>query len=102
MQKNILNRTIVHLFFIAALSLIAYSNTFESSFHFDDEYYIVENHVIRDLRNFTQPSSSGDFDVPFPKTLKRRYIGFLTFALNYRLHGYNVVGYHIVNLFVHI
>jgi tetratricopeptide (TPR) repeat protein len=85
------------------LSLIAYSNTFDSSFHFDDEHYIVKNPVIKDLRNFTQPSSSIDFKGKFGyKTFTRRYIGYLTFALNYRLHGLNVAGYHIVNIFVHI
>ena len=49
-----------------------------------------------------EPSSSRDFDIPFKKTFKRRYIGFLTFALNYRLHGFNVAGYHFVNIFAHI
>ncbi|NIQ78870.1 MAG: tetratricopeptide repeat protein, partial [Anaerolineae bacterium] len=35
-------------------------------------------------------------------TFRQRYIGYLTFALNYRLHGLNVAGYHLVNLFIHI
>ncbi len=30
-----------------------------------------------------------------------RYIGFLTFALNYSLHGLDVTGYHVVNLLIH-
>ncbi len=97
------HRPFLHIILIIFLSLIAYSNTFESSFHFDDEHYIVNNPVIKDLRNFIEPSSSSDFSIQFKrKTLQRRYIGYLTFALNYRLHGLNVAGYHFVNLFIHI
>jgi tetratricopeptide (TPR) repeat protein len=103
MQNIILNRTIFHFFLIAVLSLIAYSNTFESPFLFDGEYYIVENPVIKDLHNFIQPSSSKDFTREFNyKTFSRRYLSYLSFALNYRLHGLDVTGYHIVNLSVHI
>jgi tetratricopeptide (TPR) repeat protein len=103
MQNIILSRTIPHLFLIAVFSLIAYSNTFETPFLFDGEHYIVENPVIKDLHNFVQPSSSKDFTREFNyKTFSRRYLSYLSFALNYRLHGLNVAGYHIVNLSVHI
>ncbi len=34
--------------------------------------------------------------------LRSRPIGYLTFALNYRFHGLNVTGYHIINLLIHI
>ena len=102
MQKKIFNKTIFHLIFIAVISLIAYSNTFEAAFHFDDDHYIIKNSGIRDLNNFIQVLSSADFDLPYKRTFKSRYIGFLTFALNYRIHGLNVAGYHYVNLFVHI
>jgi tetratricopeptide (TPR) repeat protein len=100
---NILNRTISHLFLIAVFCLIAYSNTFDSSFHYDDKRYIVDNPVIKDLNNFVQLSSSEDFSPQFQyKTFSRRYLSYLSFALNYRLNGLNVTGYHYVNLFVHI
>ncbi len=101
MHNNILNKRILHILLIVIISLIAYSNTFDSSFHFDDEPFIVENPIIKDLRNFIQPSS-GDLNFPYMNTIKSRYIGFLTFALNYKLHGLNVAGYHFVNLSVHI
>ena len=32
----------------------------------------------------------------------RRFVTYLTFALNYRIGGYSVVGYHIFNLAVHL
>jgi hypothetical protein len=103
MQNTILNRTVFHLFLIAVLSLIAYSNTFESSFHFDDRGGIVHNPAIKDLGYFALPFFARDVGVSLEhKSLKTRYIGYLTFALNYRLHALNVTGYHIFNLFVHI
>ena len=30
------------------------------------------------------------------------YVGFLTFALNYKMHGLDVAGYHIFNLVIHL
>jgi tetratricopeptide (TPR) repeat protein len=80
---------------LAALSLIAviatliYSNTFSASFHFDDVNNIVNNPTIKSLSNFVDFSGT-------------RYIGFLSFALNYHFGGLNVFGYHLVNLLIHI
>ncbi len=103
MQKKILNNSIIHLFFIALLSFIAYSNTFEASFHYDDRAVIVENPIIKDLHYIIEPSSASDLRGDFEyDTFKNRYIGYLTFALNYRIHGLDVAGYHVVNLFIHI
>jgi tetratricopeptide (TPR) repeat protein len=103
MQSNVLSRSIVHISLITILSLIAYSNTFQAPFTFDDDHYIVENPVIKDLHIFIQPSSSRVFSPEFKyKTFSRRYLSYLSFALNYRLHGLKVAGYHIFNLSVHI
>ena len=81
--------------FLLALSLITitafliYSKTFSSPFHFDDTSSIVENYKLRDFSNFWPPSGS-------------RYIGVLSFALNYYFGGLNVFGYHLVNIIIHI
>jgi hypothetical protein len=75
---------------IALLGLICYSNTFDASFHIDDYYNIVTNSKIRGFDNFTAD--------PF----SMRSVGFLTFAVNYSLHGLDVTGYHIANLAVHV
>jgi tetratricopeptide (TPR) repeat protein len=92
-----------HILLIILLTLIAYSNTYNSSFHFDDQVIIVNNPIIKDLGYFTSPSKAQHFRGHFEyHTFKRRYIGFLTFALNYRLHGLDVYGYHAVNILIHI
>jgi Flp pilus assembly protein TadD len=90
----------IHLALIVILSIIAYSNTFNVPFQFDDEPSIARNIIIREGRFFTDPSRAENLS-EFTG-LKMRYVTFLTFALNYRLHGLNVAGYHIFNLIIHI
>ncbi len=41
-------------------------------------------------------------DTEYRTALRNRYVGYLTFALNYKLHGLDVTGYHIVNIAIHI
>ena len=56
---------------------------------FDDEIYIVNNEALLSLANFWPPTGS-------------RYIGNLSFALNYRFHALDPRGYHLVNILIHI
>src|SRR3972149_1852378 len=70
-------------------AFLIYSNTFSSPFHFDDTPNIVKNYKSRDLSNFWPPSGT-------------RYIGFLSFAINYHFGSLNVFGYHLVNIIIHI
>jgi tetratricopeptide (TPR) repeat protein len=77
------------LILLSLLATLIYSNTFSSPFHLDDMSNIVQNLKIRDLSNFIDFSGS-------------RYIGFLSFALNYYFGGLEVFGYHLVNLLIHI
>src|SRR3990170_1166389 len=80
---------LISLSLITITAFLIYSNTFASPFHFDDEPNIVENYKLRDLSNFWPPSGS-------------RYVGVLSFALNYHFGGLNVFGYHLVNIGIHI
>jgi tetratricopeptide (TPR) repeat protein len=96
-----LRKTFFHLVLIAALGVLAYSNTFDVPFQWDDKYtFLSENPIVKDLKYFELPSLARDFKQY--GSLKNRYIGYLTFALNYRFHGLDVTGYHAVNLSVHI
>jgi protein O-mannosyl-transferase len=74
------------------LGILIYSNTFHSTFHFDDEIYITENYSLRNIGNI-----KGIWDF-FPT----RFIAFLSFALNYFFHKFDVFGYHLVNLAIHL
>ncbi|MBI4690328.1 MAG: tetratricopeptide repeat protein [Nitrospirae bacterium] len=95
----------MHIFLIAALGIFVYSNTYYVPFQFDDSMYITENPIVRDLRYFSEPARVKDVmksRALFKYTFKTRFIGFLTFALNYKLQGFDVTGYHIFNVAVHI
>ena len=97
-----------HLLAIAAiiiLGILVYSNTVHAPFVFDDEHYITGNPFIKDLNYFLHPSTAKDLKTANTflfDSFAIRYIGHLTFALNYALHGLNVAGYHGVNLCVHV
>jgi len=76
---------------ISVLGILIYSNTFGASFHLDDWRMIVENRVLRDL-NLAELWG----------TFYTRFLTGLTFALNYHFHRLDVLGYHVVNLMLHL
>jgi hypothetical protein len=78
---------------IAALVLIAYSNTFKAEFHFDDNPAIVDNTIIK------QPLTWENFMTLFSGT---RPIVNVSLFFNYQLSMLNVVGWHIFNICFHI
>jgi hypothetical protein len=89
--------------FILLLILVtasAYSNTLNADFHLDDHPNIMENPLLRDLDNFLDPSKV--LDNPEYPQLHTRYIGYLSLAINYRAHGLDVRGYHVVNISMHL
>jgi hypothetical protein len=77
---------------IAGLILIAYSNTFTASFHFDDNPSIVENASIK------RATAHNILDI----LQGIRPVVYLSLMLNYQLGGLNVIGFHIFNIGVHI
>ncbi len=93
-------RPVIHLLIVVLIGFFSYSNTFHSPFQWDEMTYLEKNQIIKDLHYFMQPSKAQGF--PYYSALKSRYIGFLTFALNYRMHGFGVKGYHIVNFSIHL
>ncbi len=86
---HVFSRPRCHVVVILAAALLVYSNTFNAPFVFDDLLFIVDNSEIKNLANLWPPSGT-------------RWLGFLTFAMNYRLGGLNPAGYHITNLFIHM
>ena len=77
---------------ILGLGLLAYSNSFFCSFHFDDARFIVSNLAIKNLHNI-----QGIWDL-----LPCRFILYLSLAINYYFGQLNVLGYHLVNVTVHL
>ena len=94
-RYSIIEKISFHLLLIAIIGLAAYSNTFDVPFQFDDFNNIPDNPIIKDLGNFISSLSGYQYN-------PRRYIGYLTLALNYRFGGHDVTWYHAVNIAIHI
>ncbi len=88
---------------LIALGIIGYSNTFNVPFHFDDRENIITNPIIKNLDYYKTPSKAKVYKstTEYPMLINR-YIGSITFALNYKINKLNVTGYHVVNLLIHL
>ena len=78
--------------------ILIYAGTLTGPFIFDDKNNIEENPHIRISRITSKGLATAAFDGP----LHRRPVAYISFALNYYLHGYNVVGFRLVNLIIHV
>lgn len=78
--------------------LATYSNTFHSSFHFDDEHNIVNRPAVH-LSDFSWPSIKKTFYND--KWNLYRPVACFSFAINYYFGQENVFGYHVVNVCIH-
>ena len=90
----------IFIVLIPIFGILAYSNTFHAPFQWDESAFIEKNPIVKDLSYFLETSKAKGFE--YYPALKGRYIGYLTFALNYKLHGLDVTGYHVVNVVIHI
>jgi hypothetical protein len=79
---------------ILLLGLLAYANSFQGEFLFDDVEQLVANPAIRDLGSFLGPAGY--------RLYPYRFVPYVTFALNHHLVGYATPGWHAVNLLVHL
>ena len=91
-------RKFIPLLVIAA-GLLAYHNSFTGAFVDDDFRSITDNPSIRHLWPIWQCLSPPHRDW---LTVEGRPLINLSLAVSYALSGYNVWGYHAVNLAVHI
>lgn len=84
---------------LVLLTLLAYANTFEAPFVFDDVPAVVENTSIRDLSALStvlSPQQQGGL------TVSGRPLVNLSLAVNHALTGQQVWSYHVFNLVVHL
>jgi len=90
------------LLLILIIVALAYANSLDNSFHFDDEHSLIKNPHIRQLENipafFTDPQM---FSRNVGSGMYRPLV-LVSYALNYRLGGYEGRGYHLVNLGIHL
>jgi tetratricopeptide (TPR) repeat protein len=84
---------------IAATALVVYSNTFRVSFRFDDIPNILDNPSVQ-MRALSLDHLEGLFKDTYRESI--RVFSYFTFALNYYWGEFDVRGYHLVNLLIHI
>jgi len=80
------------------LGFLIYSNSFTAGYHFDDQQAIVGNEAFRAMQGkplLEQLTLVWNFSRP-------RFVSYLSFAINYRLGGLDLFGYHLANLLIHI
>lgn len=90
-EKRLNNRWIV-LGCIAFFALLVYCNSFTAPFTLDDFSSISNNYAIR---NPFDPGAIWKF-------YSNRFVLYYTISINYFIHDTAVVGYHIVNMLIHI
>ena len=87
--------TALDVLLLAAAVVLAYASTLHVPFQLDDPYQIAGVPAVRDLGLLFQSGVS-------PRVPVTRWVGYLTFALDHRVHGLDVAGYHVVNAALHL
>jgi tetratricopeptide (TPR) repeat protein len=99
MNPSVLKTAATFLCF-SVLGFFIYSHTLNGPFIFDDKAKIRGNTNIRmtelNLENLLKAGSNKK------GSLSMRPVGYFTYALNYYFHRYDLKGYHIVNIIIHI
>ena len=94
------NTSFIHRAFLVSLFLaltgLIYFNSLKNGFVFDDEYYIVNNYLIKVL------DSQGLWNM-FSSFYRSDYlpVTFLSLSIDYWLYGLNPAGYHFSNTLLH-
>lgn len=106
-----LNRPLLQAFLTGILALVLYLNNLHGAFIFDDWAYIAENPLIRDFTYFRHIGNLREYLAGQGITLSHidlaynfvlRPVTYLTYAINYSLHGTDPGGYHLLNNLLHV
>jgi len=82
-----------------AVTLLAYANTFQVPFQFDDEPNILNNPDIH-IKSFSIDRLEQLARHTYQYSI--RLFAYFTFAFNYYFGKFDVFGYHLVNLLIHL
>ena len=86
------------LLVMAVLVFMIYSNILKAPFVFDDQQNIRDNPHVR----LTELTLEGINKTVVENPYNNRPVAHASFVLNYYFHKYNVMGYHLVNILIHI
>jgi tetratricopeptide (TPR) repeat protein len=79
---------------LVVATFLAYWPVYDAGFVWDDDYYVTENPVLRDLAGLARLWVPGTTVQYYPAV-------FTTFWVEYRLWGLDPLGYHVVNVALH-
>lgn len=85
----------IHAAVIVVAIFASYSNSFDSYFQLDDNHVVLNNDEIKDPANFLEPAR-------WKRVIFNRAFAYFTVSVNYAIHGYDLFGYHLFNIIVHI
>lgn len=98
-------QTCIHwrvLLLLSALLLLAYSNTFNASWHLDDFNNITKNSQIHINNLYPDELYNAAFEHTGNTRVFYRPLAYLSFSFNWYFGKTDVTGYHIVNIAIHI
>ncbi len=86
------------LIVLISVNCIIYANSIGSPFILDDDIFILNDRAIR----LTELTVGGLVQAAVNGNPPRRLLPNLSFAINYYFGRYDVTGYHLVNIFIHL
>ncbi|MEK7990115.1 MAG: tetratricopeptide repeat protein [Thiotrichaceae bacterium] len=89
----LLNHRLLHFLLIVLAIIGVYGHTLDVPFYLDDFSSIQENPLIYQWQGTIKE---------LWQFAPMRTVGYLSFALNYQIHQFQVEGYHIVNISIHV
>lgn len=95
---------------LAGACALVFANSLDNGFHLDDHYRILDNPEVRRVqpiwRHFLDPSTisgtQGVSESRLHQLAQYRPLLPLTLSLNYALGAYDVTGYHVANVLLHV
>jgi len=103
-SRSFLSGSLCHFLLIIVIGVAIYANTINAPFLFDDLPCIAKNKAISTYFDTSIPQADkyAGLAPDVINSMDSRKVVYFTFALNYLVHGYDVSGYHIVNLLIHL
>lgn len=99
----LVDSTKAQVLILLAISILVYANAIPGPFVMDDLYSIVRNPALGDLSYFTDPALREGLKDNFVVRhhSSSRLVTFLSFALNYSVHGAWAPGFHFLSVLIH-
>lgn len=98
-----LDKPVIHILILAIFGFLVYSNTLYSPFLLDDHGFVLHNPYVKNpLKLYDKETPSDPASERFSRFNSSRRMVFLTFALNYKLNGFNPTAFRLFNIMIHL